>query len=200
MISKTTGQVKPRIRILGISGSSRKGSYNTALLEAAKELAPENVLIETYDISNLPLYNQDLEARMPPQTTEFKSKVRQADAILFAAPEHNYTITAVMKNAIEWGNRPPNDNSWDSKPAAIMSASSGPRGGARAQLHRRQIMVDLNMHPINRPRLLVANEDGKFDVKMKLTDMQIRETLRKLLIQLAECTRRVQPGFQKIPA
>jgi len=200
MISKTTAQVKPRIRILGISGSSRKGSYNTALLEAAKELAPESVLIETYDISNLPLHNQDLEAKMPPQVTEFKSKVRQADAILFAAPEHNYTIIAVMKNAIEWGNRPPNDNSWDSKPAAIMSASSGPRGGARAQLHLRQIMVDLNMHPINRPRLLVANEDGKFDVKMKLTDMQIRETLRKLLIQLAECTRRVQPGFQKIPA
>ncbi|TMI24638.1 NAD(P)H-dependent oxidoreductase, partial [Candidatus Bathyarchaeota archaeon] len=76
-------------------------------------------------------------------------------------PEHNYTITAVMKNAIEWGNRPPNDNSWDSKPAAIMSASSGPRGGARAQLHLRQIMVDLDMHPINRPQLLVANEDGQ---------------------------------------
>ena len=200
IVSQTTGETKLRVRILGISGSSRKGSYNTALLEAAKELAPESVLIETYDISNLPLYNQDLEAKMPPQVTEFKSKVKQADAILFAAPEHNYTITAVLKNAIEWGNRPPNDNSWDSKPAAIMSASSGPRGGARAQLHLRQIMVDLNMHPINRPQLLIANEDGKFDVNMKLTDLQMRETLRNLLIQLAEWTRRVQPGLHKIPA
>src|SRR5437667_12344126 len=100
---------------------------------------------------------------MPPQVTEFKSKVKQADAILFAAPEHNYTITAGMKNAIEWGNRPPNDNSWGNKRAAIMSASSGPRGGARAraQLLLRQIMVDFKMHPINRPQLLVENEDGK---------------------------------------
>ncbi len=137
---------------------------------------------------------------MPPQVREFKSKVKQADAILFAAPEHNYTITAVMKNAIEWGNRPPNDNSWEGKPAAIMSASSGPRGGARAQLHLRQIMVDLNMHPINRPQLLVANEDEKFDANMKLTDLQIRETLRNLLIQLADWTRRLQPGLHRIPA
>jgi len=176
--SQTTGEAKPSVRILGIHGSSRKGSYNTALLEAAKELAPDNVLIETYDISNLPLYNQDLETRTSPQVRELKSKVKQADAILFATPEHNYTITAVMKNAIEWGNRPPNDNSWDNKPAAIMSASSGPRGGARTQLHLRQIMVDLNMLPINRPQLLVANGEGKFDAKMILTDPQIRETLR----------------------
>ncbi len=200
MMSQTSSEAKPKLRILGISGSGRKGSYNTALLEAAKELAPENVLIETYDIANLPLYNQDLEVGMPPQVREFKSKVKQADAILFAAPEHNYTITAVMKNAIEWGNRPPNDNSWDNKPAAIMSASSGPRGGARAQLHLRQIMVDLNMHPINRPQLLVANEDGQFDANMKLTDLQIRETLRNLLIQLADWTRRLQPGLHRIPA
>ncbi len=181
IVSQTTGEAKPRVRILGISGSSRKGSYNTALLEAAKELAPESVLIETYDISNLPLYNQDLEAKMHPQVTEFKSKVKQADAILFAAPEHNYTITAVLKNAIEWGNRPP----------------SGPRGGARAQLHLRQIMVDLNMHPINRPQLLVANEVGKFDAKMKLADPQIRETLRSLLIRLEEWTRRLQPDLRR---
>ena len=198
MIAQTSGEAKPKLRILGISGSGRKGSYNTALLEAAKELAPENVLIETYDISNLPLYNQDLETRIPPQVRELKSKVKQADAILFATPEHNYTITAVMKNAIEWGNRPPNDNSWDNKPAAIMSASSGPRGGARAQLHLRQIMVDLNMFPINRPQLIVANGEGKFDAKMKLTDPQIRETLRNLLIRLEEWTRKLRPDLQRI--
>jgi len=198
MIAQTSGEAKPKLRILGISGSGRKGSYNTALLEAAKELAPENVLIETYDISNLPLYNQELETRMPPQVRELKNKVKQADAILFAAPEHNYTITAVMKNAIEWGNRPPNDNSWDNKPAAIMSASSGPRGGARAQLHLRQIMVDLNMFPINRPQLIVANGEGKFDAKMKLTDPQIRETLRNLLIRLEEWTRKLRPDLQRI--
>lgn len=189
-----------RIIVLGISGSGRKGSFNTALLEAAKGLAPPGIALETFDISSLPLYTQDLEANLPLRVVQFKRMVREADAILFAAPEHNYTITAVMKNAIEWGNRPSNDNSWDNKPAAIMSASSGPRGGVRAQLHLRQILVDLNMFPINRPLLLVANEDDKFDEKMRLTDPQVRETLRNMLVRLEEWTRRLQSPVQKIVA
>ena len=189
-----------RIRVLGISGSGRKGSYNTALLEAARELAPSGIVLETFDISSLPLYTQDLEANLPPRVVQFKRKVREADAILFATPEHNYSITAVMKNAIEWGNRPSNDNSWDNKPAAIMSASSGPRGGVRAQLHLRQILVDLNMLPINRPLLLVANEDDKFDERMRLTDPQVRETLRNMLVRLEEWTRRLRSPVQKIAA
>ena len=189
-----------KLRILGISGSGRKNSYNTALLEAAKELAPDNVVVEIYDVSGFPLYNQDLEARMPEEVKEFKKKIREADAILIATPEHNYTITAVLKNAIEWGNRPPNEASWNEKPAAIMSASSGARGGARAQLHLRQIMVDLNMHAINRPLLLVANASEKFDANMKLTDPQIGQTLHNLLLQLEEWARRVQPILQKLAA
>ena len=168
------------------------------MLSAAKELAPEDVILEIVDVSHLPLYNSDLEERMPLEVKEFKRKTKEADAVLFATPEHNYTITAVMKNAIEWGNRPSNDNSWDNKPAAIMSASSGPRGGVRAQLHLRQILVDLNMHPLNRPLLLVANEEDKFDANMKLTDPQIRETLRNMLVRLEEWTRKLQPNLEKI--
>ena len=137
---------------------------------------------------------------MPEAVSEFKKKVKEADAILFATPEHNYTITAVLKNAIEWGNRPPNDASWDGKPAAIMSASSGPRGGARAQLHLRQILVDLNMHPLNRPLLLVANADEKFDSNMRLADSQIRETLRNLINRLVEWTIKIQPTLPGISA
>lgn len=200
MISATTSEPKPRVKILGISGSGRKGSYNTALLEEAKKLVPEGVTLEIHDVSNLPLFNQDLEKTMPPSVKEFKRQIREADAILFASPEHNYTVTAVLKNAIEWGNRPPGDASWEGKPAAIISASSGPRGGARAQLHLRQIMVDLNMHPINRPLVLVANADEKFDANMKLTDRQIIESLRNLLIQLVEWTIRLRPSLQKISA
>ena len=188
------------LRILGISGSGRKRSYNTALLEAAKELVPGNVVLEIYDVSRFPLYNQDLESNMPEQVKEFKRKIRAADAILIATPEHNYTVTAVLKNAIEWGNRPPNDASWNEKPAAIMSASSGPRGGARAQLNLRQIMIDLNMNVINRPLLLVANADEKFDANMKLVDPQIRETLRNLLVRLEEWTRMILSGTQKVIA
>lgn len=197
MIAQTRTQGE-KVRILGISGSGRKGSYNAALLEAAKELAPEGVILENIDISTLPLYNQDLETKLPLEVRNFKSKIREADAILFAVPEHNYSITAVLKNAIEWGNRPPNDNSWDNKPAAIMSASSGPRGGVRAQLHLRQILVDLNMHAINRPLLLVANEDEKFDEKMRLKDPQVRETLRMLIVRLSEWTRKLQPDLQQV--
>jgi chromate reductase, NAD(P)H dehydrogenase (quinone) len=200
MIAQTTGQGKPRIKILGISGSGRRASYNTALLEEAKKLVPEHTVLEIHDVSKFPLYNQDLEKTMPPSVKEFKHKIREADSILFASPEHNYTVTAVLKNAIEWGNRPPGDASWNEKPAAILSASSGPRGGARAQLHLRQILVDLNMHPINRPLLLVANADEKFDSNMKLTDQQIIETLRTLLARLVEWTLKLQPNLQNISA
>ena len=198
MIAQTSSKSTRTIRILGISGSGRKGSYNTALLKTTRELAPENVIMEIYDVSKFPLYNQDLEVQMPESIRDFKRKIREADAILFASPEHNYTVTAVLKNAIEWGNRPPGDASWDGKPAAIMSASSGPRGGARAQLHLRQIMIDLNMHPINRPLLLVANADEKFDANMTLVDQQIRETIRNLLSRLVEWTLKIQPPLATV--
>src|SRR5438552_5860313 len=120
-----------KLAILGISGRGRKGSFNTALLEAAKQLLPQNATLEIVDVSRLPLYNQDLEQEMPEEVKELKKKIRGADAILFATPEHNYSITAVLKNAIEWGNRPPKDASWNGKPAAIISASTSLRGGVR---------------------------------------------------------------------
>ncbi len=181
-----------KLAILGISGSGRKRSFNTALLEAAKQLLPQNATLEIVDVSRLPLYNQDLEQEMPEEVKELKKKIRGADAILFATPEHNYSITAVLKNAIEWGNRPPRDASWSGKPAAIISASTSLRGGARAQLHLRQIMIDLNMYPINRPLLLVANAKDKFDESLKLTDEETRQTLREVLSSLVEWTRKLQ--------
>src|SRR2546427_783971 len=180
------------VRILGLSGSGRRRSYNTALLEAAKELLPRDATMEVYDVSAFPLFNQDDELEMPIPVRRFKEKVRDADAIIFATPEHNYSISAVLKNAIEWGNRPEEDNSWDGKPAAIMSASTSPRGGARAQLHLRQIMVDLNMYPINSPQLLLARAQEHFDANLKLTNLEFREILRELLTSLAEWTRRLR--------
>jgi len=182
------------LRILGISGSARKNSFNTALLEAAKKLVPPGVVLETFDVSGLPLFNQDLEGEPPRIVREFKEEIGKADAILFSTPEHNYSVPALLKNAIEWGNRPETDNSWDGKPAAMMSASTGPRGGVRAQLHLRQIMVDLNMYPINQPQLLVAGAQDKFDSASKLTDEKVRERLRGLLLALVEWTRRLQQG------
>ncbi len=182
------------LRILGISGSARRKSFNTALLEAAKELVPPGVVLETFDVSGLPLFSQDLEAEPPEAVREFKEEIRRADAVLFSTPEHNYSIPALLKNAIEWGDRPETDNSWDGKPAAIMSASTGPRGGVRAQLHLRQIMVDLNMYPINQPQLLVGGAQEKFDSASKLIDDRVRDRLRDLLLALVEWTRRLHPG------
>src|SRR5438128_8157898 len=181
-----------KLAILGISGRGRKGSFNTALLEAAKQLLPQNATLEIIDVSRLPLYNQDLKQEMPEEYIQLKKKIRGADAILFATPEHNYSVTAVLKNAIEWGNRPPRDASWSGKPVAIISASTSLRGGVRAQLHLRQIMIDLNMYPINRPLLLVANAKDKFDESLKLTDEETRQTLREVLSSLVEWTRKLQ--------
>jgi len=181
-----------KLTILGISGSGRKGSYNTALLEAAKELLPQDATLEVVDISKLPLYNQDLEHDLPEAVKELKKRIRGADAILIATPEHNYSVTAVLKNAIEWGNRPPRDASWSRKPAAVISASTGLRGGVRAQLHLRQIIIDLNMYPINRPILLVANARDKFDENLKLIDGESLQTLRAVLSSLVEWTRKLQ--------
>ena len=180
------------LTILGISGSGRKRSFNNALLEAAKPLLPPNTNLEVVDVSRLPLYNQDLEHEMPVDVKELKKKIRDADAILFATPEHNYSVTAVLKNAIEWGNRPPRDASWSGKPAAIISASTSLRGGARAQLHLRQIMIDLNMYPINRPQLMVADAKDKFSEDLQLTDEESRQTLRDVLSSLLDWTRKLQ--------
>src|SRR2546425_11030972 len=185
-----------QVRILGLSGSTRKGSFNTALLHASKELLPENTILEIHDLSGLPLFSQDIKHDQTPAIRMFKQKIREADTILFASPEHNYSITAVMKNAIEWGNRPPSDRSWKGKTAGIISASSGPRGGVRSQMHLRQIMVDIDMYPINTPQLLVGDTETKFDKNLKLTDEQARKTLRDLLVSLVDWTRRLRSTRQ----
>lgn len=187
---KETGE-KPMI-ILGISGSARKKSYNTALLREAKELVPPGVELEIFGISDLPMFNQDVETSPPDLVRRFKDEIRSADAVLFSTPEHNYSVTALLKNAIEWGNRPPTDNSWDGKPAAVMSASTSMRGGARAQLQLRQIMIDLNMYAMNQPQLLVAEARGKFDSEPKLTDDKVRARLRDFVMALVDWTKRMQ--------
>jgi len=173
-----------QLRILGVSGSTRKGSYNTALLNEAKLLLTSDATVEIADISNFPLYSQDLESDLPENVKAFKSLVRRADALLFATPEHNRSISAALKNAIEWGNRPAGDNSWDGKPAAIISASTGPRGAVRSQLTLRQILVDLNVYAMNKPELYVPNAQQVFDGDLRLKDERVRATLKSVLENL----------------
>jgi chromate reductase len=180
-----------QITILGFAGSLRKGSYNKAILRAALELSPQDVKLEIFDLEGIPPYNMDLENRMPEKVKEFKAKIRAADAILIATPEHNYSVPGVLKNAIDWASRPYGDNSFEGKPVGIMSASTGMLGGARAQYHLRQMFVFLDMHPVNRPEVIVAFAGEKIDDKGRVTDGKTREKIKELLGSLVAWTNRL---------
>lgn len=171
-------------KILGIAGSLRKSSYNRELLRVALEVAPSHCNLEIFDLGGIPLYNQDEENHLPQSVVRLKASVRAADAILIATPEYNYSISGVLKNALDWGSRPYGDNAWNNKPVAIMGASVGIQGTSRAQYHLRQIFVALNMHPLNQPEILMSSAQEKFDSSGHLIDPKAREKIRELLEKL----------------
>ena len=180
------------IHVLGISGSLRKGSYNTRLLAAASELLPEGMALETFELSPIPLYNDDVRAAgFPRPVQQFRERIAAADALLMATPEYNFSIPGVLKNAIDWASRPP-DSPLNGKPIAIMGASTGNFGTARAQMHLRQVCVFCNMFPFNKPEVLVMRAQEKFDADGRLTDETARGLIRDLLLALADWTRRLQ--------
>ncbi len=142
---------------------------------------PEGATLDIFELDGIPGFNQDEEQNPPPKVTELKRRVREADAILFVTPEYNYSIPGVLKNAIDWGSRPYGDSAWNGKPVAIMGASIGTIGTARAQYHLRQVFVFLNMFPINQPEVMIGNAAERFDAQGNLTD----ETTKKLIRQLS---------------
>ena len=181
------------MNILGIAGSLRRESYNKMLLRAAQELAPDGARIEMFDeLDQIPLFNQDDEANPHPKVTELKQRIRSADAILIVTPEYNYSVPGVLKNAIDAASRPYGDSAWTGKPVAIMGASVGTIGTARAQYHLRQMFVFLNMYPVNQPEVMVANAHKHFDPNGKLTDETAQKLVRQLLQELVNWTRKVQ--------
>lgn len=168
-----------KLRVLGVAGSLRKESYNRAVLRTAVELAPEEMDIETFDIAGIPPFNQDEEQNQPEHLREFKAKIKRADGLIFVTPEYNYSIPGVLKNAIDAASRPYGDNPFYDKPVAIIGASPGRIGTARAQYHLRQTCVFLNMHPMNQPEVMITFADEKIDDNGKLVDQQTREIIRK---------------------
>jgi chromate reductase len=120
------------VRILGIAGSLRRGSYNQGALRAAKLLVPENCDIDLFQLDDIPMFNEDDEKRPPSSVVELKKRIRSADAVLIVTPEYNYSVPGVLKNAIDWASRHHGDSAWSGKPAAIMGASLGAIGTARA--------------------------------------------------------------------
>ncbi len=183
-----------RLRILGIAGSLRKASYNRAALRAAQQLAPSDAQIEIFELDGIPPFNQDEEAQPPATVAELKARIRAADAILLVTPEYNYSIPGVLKNAIDWASRPYGDSAWSAKPVAVMGASVGALGTARAQYHLRQCFVFLNMFPINGPEVMISNAAKRFDEQGNLTDQTSRQLIQQLLAKLVAWTRQLQAG------
>lgn len=181
-----------RITILGFAGSLRKDSYNKAILRAALELVPHDGRLETFDLEGIPPFNQDLENQSPERVNEFKAKIRAADAILIATPEYNYSIPGVLKNAIDWASRPYGDSALEGKPVAVMGASIGMLGTARAQYHLRQCFVFLNMYPVNQPEVMVPFAADKVDESGRVTDQKTREMIRALLGSLIAWSRKLK--------
>lgn len=180
------------IRVVGISGSLRKGSYNTMALKAAMDLAPEGMTIEVAEIGDLPHYNDDVRlAGYPAEVERFRAQLTAADAILFVTPEYNYSIPGVLKNAIDWASRPPSQP-FDNKPVAIMGASMGVLGTARAQYQLRQMLVFLNAFPLNKPEVMIGAAQTKFDASGALTDEATADFIRQLLTALAAWTERLR--------
>ncbi len=181
------------LQVLAISGSLRKSSYNTAALHVAKALAPADMTIEIFDLSPIPLYNEDVKAAgFPPSVQQLRDKIKAADALLFGTPEYNYSMSGVLKNAIDWASRPP-DQPFNDKPVAVMGASPSALGTGRAQYHLRQSCVFLNMHLLNKPEVMIAAAHTKFDAQGDLTDEPTRGFIRELLVNLAAWTRRIAP-------
>jgi chromate reductase, NAD(P)H dehydrogenase (quinone) len=179
------------LRLVGFAGSLRRDSFNQALLRAARELAPGDVEIEILDISRIPLYNADDESDGDsPAVSEFKDSIRQSDGIIIATPEYNHGVPGVMKNLVDWASRPPRGSPLDGKPVAIMGASPGMTGTARAQSQLRQAFVFTNSYCMPRPEILVARCTEKFDAEGRLFDESTLKFLTSYMVAVSAWMRR----------
>jgi chromate reductase len=192
MIQRRTTMSDPgAITVLGICGSLRKASYNTAALRVAIAQKPAGMNVTVADISQIPPYNEDVRAQgFPPSVETLRRQIAGADALLFACPEYNYSMSGVLKNAIDWASRPP-DQPFAGKPCAIIGAAAGMAGSARAQYDLRRSCVFLDMHPLNKPEVLIGQAQTKFDAEGNLLDEVARNLIRDLMANLAGWARQI---------
>jgi chromate reductase len=181
------------LRVLALLGSLRAQSFNRMALNAAIARAPADVAINIARLDDISPYNEDVrEAGYPSSVTQLRDEIAAADAILFVTPEYNYSVPGVLKNAIDWASRPPSQP-FQGKPCAIMGASTSLLGTARAQYHLRQICVFLDMHPLNRPEVMIAQAADKFAADGSLKDEKTGQFIGELLQALAAWTRQLRP-------
>jgi chromate reductase len=176
------------VRILGFAGSLRRQSFNRYALEAAKSLLPKGAVLDTIGLDGIPAFNQDEEKSFPPAAAKFKEAIRKADALLIVTPEYNYSMPGVLKNAIDWASRPYGDSAFTGKTAAIMGASVGVLGTARAQYHLRQCFIFLDVPLVNKPEVMIGNAADHFDDQGKLKNDKTKELIGKLLQSLVALT------------
>ncbi len=180
------------LRVLGISGSLRQASFNSAALRAAQELAPEGMTIDIFSIRDIPLYDEDERAKgFPAPVQALRDAIKAADALLLATPEYNYSTSGVLKNAIDWASRPP-EQPFDGKPIAIMGVSGGIFGTARAQYQLRQMFIFMNGHILNKPEVMIGGAGSRFDAAGKLTDEATRGFVKAQLEALRDWTLRLR--------
>src|SRR3954469_9399289 len=181
------------LKVLGISGSLRKASYNSAALRTCADLMPEGTQLTIAAIGDLPMYNQDIfDAGIPEPVRRFDAALRAADAVLIATPEYNFSVPPVLKNAIDWVSKLPRQP-WQDKPAAIFSASQGPLGGARVQYDLRRILGQLWCHVLPRPEVFIGAAQTKIDAQGKITDETTRKFLSDLLVAFKPWIIRMKP-------
>ncbi len=179
------------MHLLGISGSLRKNSLNTAALHACQDLLPAGVTLSLFDIAAIPLYNEDVrEQGFPPAVQQFREQIAAADALIFATPEYNYSIPGILKNAIDWASRPP-EQPFENKPIALIGATPGGFGTSRSQYHLRQVFIYLNGLLLNRPEVMISSAPSKFDAQGQLIDPATAEQLRKMLLALVAWSQRL---------
>lgn len=181
-----------KIKILAFPGSLRKNSYNRMLINSLLELKPENMEIEITDLTDIPLYNGDVEdAGMPASVAAFREKINKADGVIISTPEYNHSIPGVLKNTLDWASRAPH-NPFSGKPVGIMGASMGLSGTISAQENLRHVGAILNIHAMNYPNVLIRTAQDKFDSAGKLTDETIKDNLRKFLLSFAEWVEKIK--------
>jgi chromate reductase len=183
------------IKVLGFAGSLRKKSFNKELLAAAGRLMPEGMSLEIFDLAPIPLYNEDVrEQGFPPAVEELRKKIAAADAVLIAMPEYNFSIAGVLKNAIDWVSRPP-EQPFKDKPIAIMGATVGVWGTSRGQYHLRQVLGCLDAHVLQKPEIMVAQVNTKLDEQGRIKDQMALDLLKTQMAALKAWALRM-----KVPA
>jgi len=171
----------PNYRLLAISGSLRKGSYNTSLTNAFVAHAPEGTMIEVLDWSNVPIFNQDEETPYPAPMQAIKDKIRAADGVIIATPEYNRSIPGPLKNLLDWMNRPYPETAWAGKPIFVVGASTGHVGTALAQYDVKKVMLFNNAFVMGQPEFYLVSAADKFDATGTLIDEDTKEHITRHL-------------------